>query len=178
MSKKTKYIIFFISIIVFIGGMILISNFLESIQTTFRTSKTEESNNLEENVSEVQDTLTNESQISSSGTENTNEKNINSIIEVTSKTFKDEVLNSDRKVLVDFYADWCGPCNMIHPILEEIAEENPDIKVVQINIDNETNLSVEYGAMSIPLLVVFENGKEVDRNVGVVGKEYILDMLK
>ena len=100
------------------------------------------------------------------------------IIEVTSKTFEEEVLKSDKKVLVDFYADWCDPCHMLHPIIEEIAEENPDIKVVQVNVDNAEDLAIKYRAMSIPLLVVIENGKEVDRSVGVVEKEYILDMLK
>lgn len=112
--------------------------------------------------------------------ENENKKTAESasIIEVTSKTFEKEVLNSDKKVLVDFYADWCGPCHMLHPIIEEIAKENPDIKVVQVNVDNAEDLAIKYRAMSIPLLVVIEDGEEVDRVVGVVDKEYILDMLK
>lgn len=169
MSKTTKYIIFFIAIIVFIGGMMLISDFLESAQTTSRTLKNsnEEANILEDKSGETE--------TNSNKTTNNTE---NAIIEVTEKTFKKEVLQSDKKVLVDFYADWCGPCQIMHPILEEIAEENPDIKVVRVNIDYNYDLAMEYGAMSIPLFVTFEDGEEMDRMVGVVDKEYLIDMVK
>ena len=154
MSKKTKYIIFFIGIIAFIGGMILISNFLEDTAITSKKSKISK-----KDINEVQDSLDN-------------------ILEVTEKTFEKEVLKSDKKVLVDFYADWCGPCQMMHPILEEIAEENPDIKVVQVNVDYNYDLSMEYGAMSIPMFIAFEDGKEIDSIVGAVDKEYLLEMFE
>lgn len=80
--------------------------------------------------------------------------------------------------VIDFYADWCGPCKILSPIVDEVAEENEKIKVVKINIDQEENLAVEYQILSIPTLVVIKNGKEVKRSVGVVDKEEILDLVK
>lgn len=80
--------------------------------------------------------------------------------------------------IVDFYADWCGPCKMLAPIVDTVAEENSDVKVCRMNIDENEELAVKYGIMSIPTLVVIKNGEEVRRTVGVVGKEEILEMLK
>ena len=100
------------------------------------------------------------------------------VITVTEKNFEDEVLKSEKIVLIDFYADWCGPCKILSPIVDEVAEENEKIKVVKINIDQEENLAVEYQILSIPTLVVIKNGKEVKRSVGVVDKEEILDLVK
>lgn len=100
------------------------------------------------------------------------------VITVTKKNFEDEVLKSEKTVLIDFYADWCGPCKILSPIVDEVAEENEKIKVVKINIDQEENLAVEYQILSIPTLVVIKNGKEVKRSVGVVDKEEILDLVK
>ena len=100
------------------------------------------------------------------------------VITVTEKNFEDEVLKSEKTVLIDFYADWCGPCKILSPIVDEVAEENEKIKVVKINIDQEENLAVEYQILSIPTLVVIKNGKEVKRRVGVVDKEEILDLVK
>lgn len=100
------------------------------------------------------------------------------VITVTEKNFEDEVLKSEKTVLIDFYADWCGPCKILSPIVDEVAEENEKIKVVKINIDQEENLAVEYQILSIPTLVVIKNGKEVKRSVGVVDKEEILDLVK
>lgn len=101
-----------------------------------------------------------------------------SVLEITSEQFEAEILKSEKPVLVDFYADWCGPCKMLAPIVDEVAEEKEDVKVCRINIDENQDLAVEYGIMSIPTLVVIENGEEVGRTVGVVGKEEILEMLK
>ena len=101
-----------------------------------------------------------------------------SVLEVTNESFVEEVLKSEKPVLVDFYADWCGPCKMLSPIVEEVAKENSDVKVCRINIDNEQDLAVEYGIMSIPTLVVIKNGEETKRAVGVVGKSEILQMVK
>lgn len=101
-----------------------------------------------------------------------------SVLEVMSDSFEEEVLNSEKPVLVDFYADWCGPCKMLAPIVDAVAEENSDVKVCRINIDENEELAVKYGIMSIPTLVVIKNGEEVRRTVGVVGKEEILEMLK
>ena len=83
----------------------------------------------------------------------------------------------NKTVLVDFYADWCGPCKMIRPILEEISENNNDIKIVSINIEDEEELAERYNVFSIPCLVIFENGEETKRNVGLVSKDDIEKMI-
>lgn len=99
-------------------------------------------------------------------------------VEVTEANFEKEVLKSDKKVLVDFYADWCNPCKILSPVLEEVARENPDIKLVKIDVDTNENLAYDYRAFSIPTLVVIENGKEVNRAVGAIPKEDVLELLK
>lgn len=99
------------------------------------------------------------------------------IIEVTQDNFKEEVLNSKKKVLVDFNADWCGPCRMMKPILEEISEENDRIKIVSVNIDDEDLLAEEYEVTSIPCLVLFEKGQEINRSVGLIPKDNIEIMI-
>ena len=100
-----------------------------------------------------------------------------SAIKVNKKNFNEEVLHSDKPVLLDFWAGWCGPCRMVGPILDEIAEEREDIKVCKINIDEEPELANEYQIMSIPSLMVIQNGKIVSRSVGAKPKAQILDML-
>ena len=100
-----------------------------------------------------------------------------SAININKNIFQSEVLNSDKKVLLDFWAPWCGPCRMIVPIVEEIADERPDIKVGKINVDEEAELASQFGIMSIPTLVVIENGKIVNQAMGARPKEAILDML-
>ena len=99
------------------------------------------------------------------------------IEKITNDNFKTEVLQSEMSVLVDFYADWCGPCKMLAPIVDEIAQENDDIKVVKVNVDENPNIALDYKVMSIPTLVVIKGGKEVSRSVGVVDKKEILEML-
>lgn len=100
------------------------------------------------------------------------------VMKVTSANFEEEVLNSDKTVLIDFYADWCGPCKMFSPIVESVAEENEDIKVVKIDVDNAQDLAIKYRVMSIPTIVVIKNGQEVNRNVGVVSKSEIVEMVR
>ena len=100
------------------------------------------------------------------------------VMKVTSSNFEEEVLNSDKTVLIDFYADLCGPCKMFSPIIESVAEENEDVKVVKIDVDNAQDLAIKYQVMSIPTIVVIKNGKEVNRNVGVVSKSQIVEMVK
>jgi len=100
------------------------------------------------------------------------------VVNITNANFKEEVLDSDKKVLVDFWAPWCGPCRMVSPIVEEIAEENAAIKVAKINIDEQPQLASQYGVMSIPTLMVFENGDVADKAVGARNKAFILQMLE
>ncbi|WP_303000648.1 thioredoxin [uncultured Eubacterium sp.] len=100
------------------------------------------------------------------------------IIEVNKDNFEEEVLKSDKKVLVDFWADWCGPCKMLSPVIDKLAEELEDVKVCKVNVDTEPTISIEYNIMSIPTLLVFENGVEVNRSVGLVSKEEVLELLK
>jgi len=89
-----------------------------------------------------------------------------------------EIRKSDKKVLLDFYADWCGPCRMVSPIVDEIAEENPQYLVGKINVDEEPELASEFGVMSIPMLVVLEKGEIVNSSVGARPKAQILNMLE
>ena len=100
-----------------------------------------------------------------------------SAISVNQNNFRQEVLESDRPVLLDFYADWCGPCRMVVPMVEEIAKERPDIKVGKINVDENPELATQFRIMSIPTLVVMENGKIVNQATGARPKNAILAML-
>lgn len=100
------------------------------------------------------------------------------ILKVNNDSFEKEVLQSDKKVLVDFYADWCGPCKMLSPVIDQISEENQDIKVVKVNVDNAQDLAMKYQVMSIPTLVVIKEGKEINRSVGLRDKSEIINMIK
>ncbi|MBE6938666.1 MAG: thioredoxin [Ruminococcaceae bacterium] len=100
-----------------------------------------------------------------------------SAVNINKNNFQSEVLNSNKKVLLDFWAPWCGPCRMVVPIVEEIAAERPDIKVGKINVDEESELAARFGIMSIPTLVVIENGRIVNQAMGARPKEAILGML-
>ena len=100
-----------------------------------------------------------------------------SAISVNKNNFNQEVLNSDKPVLMDFWAPWCGPCRMVVPLVEEIAKERSDIKVVKINVDEEQELAMQFGVMSIPTLVVMKNGKIVNQVTGARPKAQIVAML-
>ena len=97
---------------------------------------------------------------------------------VTTDNFNQEVIDKKGFVLVDFWADWCGPCQMLGPVLEEIAEEHQNIKIVKVNVDDAQELCREYGIFSIPHVIVFKDGKKIDNFVGFQSKEKVLDVLK
>ncbi len=98
-------------------------------------------------------------------------------VNVNKNNFREEVVNSDRPVLMDFWAPWCGPCRMVVPLVEQIAEEREDIKVVKINVDEEPELASQFRVMSIPTLVVFHDGRVVNQAVGARSKSAIEAML-
>lgn len=100
-----------------------------------------------------------------------------SVLKITNENFENEVLNSDQTTIVDFYADWCGPCKMMSPIIDKIAEENSNIKVGKLNVDNAQDIAVKYNVMSIPTIIVFKNGIEYKRFIGVTSKSDILNAL-
>lgn len=99
------------------------------------------------------------------------------VLEVTGASFEKEVLQSDRPVLADFYAEWCGPCKMLRPILEEISDDRQDVKVVSINIDEEDELAEQFDVSAIPCVVLIKDGMEVDRSVGLKPREAIEELL-
>ena len=100
-----------------------------------------------------------------------------SVIKISRDNFEEKVIKSEKPVLLDFYADWCGPCKMVAPILGEIAKERDDIVVGKVNVDDEMELAVKFGIVSIPTLILLKNGMEVDKIVGYRPKADIEDML-
>lgn len=100
-----------------------------------------------------------------------------SVMEITKNNFETEVLQAKQTVLLDFWAAWCGPCRMLSPVVDEIADEVKDVKVGKINVDEEPELARQFGVMSIPTLVVMQGGKVMDTRVGVQPKAAILTML-
>lgn len=100
-----------------------------------------------------------------------------SVVTITSENFETEVLQESKPVLLDFWAAWCGPCRMVSPIIDEIAEERRDVKVGKVNVDEQGALAQRFGVMSIPTLIVMQNGKLVDKAIGAMPKENILALL-
>ncbi len=151
MNKKIWVIVL---TVIFILVLIMLNMFLDSQNTdnSLGLSNNEINNNEEEKKMEV--------------------------LKVTSASFEEEVLKSDKTVLVDFYADWCGPCKMLSPVVEAVANENEDIKVVKVNVDDEQELAIKYQVMSIPTLVVIKNGEVANKSVGLVSKSQILNLVK
>ena len=103
---------------------------------------------------------------------------MSNVITVTSENFESEVLNSEKPVLVDFWASWCGPCRMIGPVLEKIAAEVQTIKIGKVNVDEQQDLAGKFGVMSIPTLILFKNGQPVNKSVGAKSKAALLDFIK
>lgn len=100
-----------------------------------------------------------------------------SVIKVSNENFNSEVISCDKPVIIDFYADWCGPCKMLSPVVDKLAEEHSEFKVVKVNVDENPDLAGSYQVMSIPTLVVIENGKEVNRSMGLQSKQDILNLV-
>ncbi len=100
-----------------------------------------------------------------------------SAIKITNENFEAEVLNSEKTVLLDFWASWCGPCKMVSPIIDQIAEEHPEIKVGKVNVDEEQSLAAEFKIMSIPSIFVIKDGKITNQAVGAMPKSQILELL-
>lgn len=101
-----------------------------------------------------------------------------SVINLNGNNFEEEVMNSNKTVLIDFWASWCGPCKMMAPVVNELADELADsVKVCKINIDEEQNLAVKYNVMSIPTFVVIKNGKETGRSIGVQNKSELMNII-
>ena len=100
------------------------------------------------------------------------------IIDLTKENFQAEITESDKPVLVDFWAVWCGPCQMMAPILHELEAEMPDVQIGKVNVDEQMDLARQFRVVSIPTLIIFKNGQEVQRKVGVTSKEELKDALK
>lgn len=100
------------------------------------------------------------------------------VIKLTKDNFEQEVMQSDKPVLIDFYADWCGPCKMMGPVVEEISGEMPEIKVCKINVDEEMELAQKYGVMSIPTFIAVKGGELAAKQVGAVPKAALVDLVK
>ena len=108
---------------------------------------------------------------------NQERKFIMSVLALNKSNF-DETLNTEKTVLVDFWAPWCGPCRMLSPIVDQVAEENPDLVVAKVNVDEEPELAQRFGVMSIPTLVVIKNGEEVNRSMGAKPKAQVLALVQ
>lgn len=99
------------------------------------------------------------------------------VIELTAQNFEQEVMSSDKPVLIDFFATWCAPCMMVSPIVDEIAQERQDVKVCKVNVDEQGELAIRFGVASIPMLVVMNGGEITAKNIGAMPKDEILEML-
>lgn len=100
-----------------------------------------------------------------------------SVMHINKDNFQEEVMNADRPVLLDFWASWCGPCQMLGPVIDQIADEQDEVKICKVNVDEQPELASQFGVMSIPTLVVMKEGKITNKSVGAKPKEQILAML-
>ncbi len=101
-----------------------------------------------------------------------------SVINLNEKNFEKEVTKSEKPVLIDFWASWCGPCKMVSPLVDQLAEEHSEYKFCKVNVDEEESLAIKFGIMSIPTLIVFKNGEQKAKQIGALPKQEILDLIK
>ena len=99
------------------------------------------------------------------------------VVEITKDNFEETVLKADKPVLVDFWAEWCGPCQMMGPIVDEVAEERDDVIIGKLNVDTQPEIALRYNVMSIPTLILFENGEEAQKSIGLISKEELLELI-
>ena len=99
------------------------------------------------------------------------------VVEITKDNFEQTVLKADKPVFVDFWAEWCGPCQMMGPIVDEVAEERDDIIIGKLNVDTQPEIALRYNVMSIPTLILFENGEEAQKSIGLISKEELLELI-
>lgn len=179
MKEKIKLIVL---IVIFIAAIVIANNLLNSNNEPVQKVLENEVNNVatgrEENVTTSVISSYNENTAAGFFPDIVEEEETGEVFEVTEENFTEMVLKSDKKVLIEFYADWCGPCKTLSPILEEIAKENLDIKVVKINVDENPDLATTFGANSIPYLVVMEDAREINFAIGALPKNKILELLK
>ena len=153
MKEKVKIIVLGVVFIVFI---LLINNYVQK-----RTSENINSDNTPKSIA------------------NSDENAMESanVVELTDDNF-DSFVNTEKKVLVDFYATWCGPCKMLSPIIDEVANENNEVLFARVDVDKCEILSSKYKIEAMPTLIVFENGKEIERSVGLIDKESVVELIK
>lgn len=171
MKDKIQIIVLAVFFIIILIGIKEFLNYEENLNTQ---------NNLSENIA-VNNEIINNSNYENEEKNQIIEEDNNMedvVLEVTEESFEKEVLKESKLVLIDFYADWCGPCQVLSPRVENVAKLNPDVKFVKINLDNAENLAIEYGVMSIPTLVVIKDGKEVKRSVGLISQSEIEKLIK
>ena len=159
MKEKQKLILLIVMLIVVIGSAVILYE------------------RFSQNAIEAESNVTTEANVNNNIPEN-NENQKSDVLDIELSNFETEVIKSEKKVLIDFYADWCGPCQKLSPIVDKFAEEHSEIKVVRIDIDAQEDLADRYNIRSIPTLVVIENGEEINRVIGLVSEEKIIELCK
>lgn len=178
MKEKIKVIVL---IVIFIAVLIIANSLLNNNDELAQNTAENEVNNttnVEEKITTTVISSYDQNIATGFYTDVVEEEKTGEVFEVTEENFNEVVLNSRKRVLIEFYADWCEPCKTLSPILEEIAKENLDIKVVKINVDENPDLAYTFGTNSIPYLVVFENANVINNAVGALPKKDILELIK